>query len=81
MPEVEATPAELFELAETERRFARAFAGLSAKRREAFVLVTLEGLSGEEAAQALGVPVNTIWTRLHHARLELRAAIDEEEES
>jgi RNA polymerase sigma factor (sigma-70 family) len=81
MPEaaVEATPAELFERAETERRFARAFAGLSAKRREAFVLVTLEGLSGEEAAQALGVPVNTIWTRLHHARLELHAAIDVEE--
>lgn len=77
--EVEATPAELFERAETERRFTRAFAALSEKRREAYVLVTLEGLSGEEAAQALGVPVNTIWTRLHHARLELRAAIDEEE--
>jgi RNA polymerase sigma-70 factor (ECF subfamily) len=81
MPEavVEGTPAELFERAETERRFARAFAALSEKKREAFVLVTLEGLSGEEAAQALGVPVNTIWTRLHHARLELRAAIDVEE--
>ncbi len=83
MPEAEAevdgTPAELFERAETERRFARAFAALSAKKREAFVLVTLEGLSGEEAARALGVPVNTIWTRLHHARLELRAAIDVEE--
>jgi RNA polymerase sigma factor (sigma-70 family) len=77
--EVEGTPAELFERAETERRFARAFAALSEKKREAFVLVTLEGLSGEEAAQALGVPVNTIWTRLHHARLELRAAIDVEE--
>lgn len=81
MPEAEAegTPAELFERAETGRRFALAFAALSAKKREAFVLVTLEGLSGEEAAQALGVPVNTIWTRLHHARLELRAAIDVEE--
>jgi RNA polymerase sigma factor (sigma-70 family) len=77
--EVESTPAELFERAETGQRFARAFAALSAKKREAFVLVTLEGLSGEEAAQALGVPVNTIWTRLHHARLELRAALDEEE--
>lgn len=77
--EVETTPAELFESAEAERRFARAFAALSEKRREAFVLVTLEGLSGEEAARALGVPVNTIWTRLHHARLELRAAIEGEE--
>lgn len=77
--EVEDTPAELFERSETERRFARAFAALSDKKREAFVLVTLEGLSGEEAAQALGVPVNTLWTRLHHARRELRAAIDVEE--
>jgi RNA polymerase sigma-70 factor (ECF subfamily) len=77
--EVEGTPAELFECAEAEQRFARAFAALSAKKREAFVLVTLEGLSGEEAAQALGVPVNTIWTRLHHARVELLAAIDGEE--
>ena len=77
--EVEGTPAELLECSETERRFARAFAALSPKKREAFVLVTLEGLSGEEAAQALGVPVNTIWTRLHHARRELRAAIDGED--
>jgi RNA polymerase sigma factor (sigma-70 family) len=78
-PEAESTPSELFERAETEKRFARAFAALSEKKREAFVLVTLEGLSGEEAAQALGVPVNTIWTRLHHARLALSAAIEEEE--
>ena len=77
--EVEGSPAELLERAETERRFTRAFAALSAKKREAFVLVTLEGLSGEEAAQALGVPVNTVWTRLHHARLELRAAMNMEE--
>jgi DNA-directed RNA polymerase specialized sigma24 family protein len=56
MPEaqVEATPAELFERAETERRFARAFAGLSAKRREAFVLVTLEGwCSGREGRREI----------------------------
>jgi RNA polymerase sigma-70 factor (ECF subfamily) len=81
MPEAAAedTPAELFERAEAERRFARAFAALSEKKREAFVLVTLEGLSGEEAAKALGVPVNTIWTRLHHARVELSAAIEEKE--
>lgn len=78
-PEASSTPSQLFERAETEQRFARAFAALSEKKREAFVLVTLEGLSGEEAAQALGVPVNTLWTRLHHARLELSAAIDEEE--
>lgn len=68
-------PDEVFDGDETLRRFARAFDRLSPKKREAFVLVTLEGLSGEEAAAALGIPVNTIWTRLHHARLELRTAL------
>jgi RNA polymerase sigma-70 factor (ECF subfamily) len=64
---------------ESRARLERAFATISAKKREAFVLVVLEGLSGEEAARALGVPVNTIWTRLHHARRELRAALEEQQ--
>jgi RNA polymerase sigma-70 factor (ECF subfamily) len=73
------SPAELFEGDEASRRFQRAFAALSDKKREVFTLVTLEGFSGEEAARTLGVPVNTIWTRLHHARLELRRALEEDE--
>ncbi len=60
---------------EAALRFEAAFNRLSAKKREVFVLVLLEGLSGEEAAKALGVPVNTVWTRLHHARAELRWAV------
>lgn len=59
-------------------RLERALAALPPKKREAFVLVTLEGMSGEEAAEALGVPINTIWTRLHHARRELRERIGED---
>jgi RNA polymerase sigma-70 factor (ECF subfamily) len=72
------TPAEVFEGDDATRRLDHAFARLSAKKREVFVLVTLEGLSGEEAAGVLGIPINTIWTRLHHARSELRAALAEE---
>ena len=72
-------PAQFLEGNETTRRLNGAFAKLSAKKREVFVLVTLEGLSGEEAARALGIPVNTVWTRLHHARAELRAVLGEEE--
>jgi len=60
-------------------RARRALDGLSAKKREAFVLVTLEGMSGDEAAAALDIPVATVWTRLHHARRELRAALEEGE--
>ncbi len=70
------TPAERFESKETGQRFEYAFGELSTKKREVFTLVVVEGLSGEEAAQVLGIPVNTVWTRLHHARRELRAALE-----
>jgi RNA polymerase sigma factor (sigma-70 family) len=73
-----ATPVEIVESEAALARVERAFARLSAKKREVFVLVTLEGLSGEEVAAALGIPVNTVWTRLHHARLELRAGLERE---
>jgi RNA polymerase sigma-70 factor (ECF subfamily) len=42
------------------------------------VMVVLEGITGEDAARALGVPVGTVWTRLHHARVELRRALAKE---
>lgn len=69
------TPDDLFEHDELARRVQRALDRLASKKREVFVLVTLEGLSGEEAALVLGVPVKTVWTRLHYARRELRAAL------
>jgi RNA polymerase sigma factor (sigma-70 family) len=72
------TPDQALEERQAELRLTRALDALSAKKREAFVLVTLEGMSGEEAAVALGVPVNTIWTRLHHARRELREMVGAE---
>jgi RNA polymerase sigma-70 factor (ECF subfamily) len=78
-PTTNATAADLIEGDETVHSLVKAFEGLSHRKREVFVLVTLEGLSGEEAAAALGIPVNTVWTRLHHARLALRAALHEGE--
>ena len=56
--------------------FERAYAGLSSKKKEVFALVVLQGLSGEQAARTLGIPVGTVWTRLHHAREELRRAVE-----
>jgi RNA polymerase sigma factor (sigma-70 family) len=69
------TPATLLESDRELACFQRALARLAPKKREVFALVVLEGLSGEEVAKSLGVPVNTIWTRLHHARRELRDAL------
>jgi RNA polymerase sigma factor (sigma-70 family) len=60
---------------EMEERMREALARMSPKRREAFVLVAIEGTSGEDAAVALGIPLNTLWTRLHYARRDLRAEL------
>lgn len=63
---------EEYELKAEARRAEAALGSISQKKREAFVLVLLEGLSGPEAAEVLGIPVATVWTRIHHARAELR---------
>lgn len=73
------TPEESAATSELAERARRALEALSAKKREVVVLVTIEGLSGEEAAALLGIPVATVWTRLHHARHELNQAVFAEE--
>ncbi len=73
------TPEEAASAGEELARAQRALAALSPKKREVVVLVMIEGMSGEDAAAVLGVPVATVWTRLHHARRELARAVFEEE--
>lgn len=53
-----------------------AIAKLSEDRRLALVMVEYSGMSGVEVARALGVPVGTVWRRLHEARAELRHALE-----
>jgi RNA polymerase sigma-70 factor (ECF subfamily) len=53
----------------------QALASLDAESREVVTLRDLEGLSGEETAQALGVSVAAMKSRLHRARLELVARV------
>jgi RNA polymerase sigma-70 factor (ECF subfamily) len=69
-------PDEAFVSSEAVRKLSAALDAMSAKKREVFVLVALEGLSGEEVARTLAIPVNTVWTRLHHARRELMEALE-----
>lgn len=73
-----ATPEETAQTSELASKTRRALEALSEKKRDVVVLVLVEGLSGEEAATLLGIPVATVWTRLHHARAELRSAVLEE---
>lgn len=70
------TSSRSLEQRDAQRRIGLALESVSAARREAFVLFELQGLSGEEVAQVLGVPVKTIWTRLFQARKEVLAALE-----
>ncbi len=70
------TPEATASVGEDMRRFDAALAKLSEEKRLVILLIEAEGLSGEEAARALGIPLNTVWTRLHYAREELRRALD-----
>ena len=54
------------------RRALGALERLTSKKREVFQMIVLQDISGEEAARSLGVPVATVWTRMHHARRDLR---------
>ncbi len=51
-------------------------AGLEASAREVLVLRDLEGLSGEEVAESLGLTVPAMKTRLHRARNQVRVALE-----
>ncbi|OEU97233.1 RNA polymerase subunit sigma-70 [Streptomyces qinglanensis] len=54
---------------------AAALAALSARHRDVLLLVAWGGLGYEEVAQALGIPVGTVRSRLHRARSRLREAL------
>jgi RNA polymerase sigma-70 factor (ECF subfamily) len=60
---------------ESGRDLQRALLELSEHKRVAFVLTEIEGFTAEQVATMVGVPVGTVWTRLHHARRELRARL------
>ena len=64
-----------FRAAANYRRLARALDTLDLAHRAAIVLCDIEQRSAPEAAELLGVPINTVYTRVHHARRKLREAL------
>ncbi|MGW7339905.1 RNA polymerase sigma factor [Streptomyces sp. NPDC054808] len=57
------------------RELAAALAALPARHRDVLLLVAWGDLGYGEAAQALGIPVGTVRSRLHRARGKLREAL------
>jgi RNA polymerase sigma-70 factor, ECF subfamily len=54
-----------------------AYLNLSEEHREVLLLVAIEGLQYEEAAEILEIPVGTVRSRLSRARQALRDALEE----
>jgi RNA polymerase sigma-70 factor (ECF subfamily) len=48
---------------------------LKTHQREVLVLMDLEGRTAPEAAQMLGVPAGTVYSRLHYARRAFKSAL------
>jgi RNA polymerase sigma-70 factor (ECF subfamily) len=63
------------ELSQTYARLVTALDRLSPTLRSTVVLVSLQGLSHDEAAAVLGCPAGTVAWRIHEARNQLRAAL------
>jgi RNA polymerase sigma-70 factor, ECF subfamily len=63
-PEPETNPVE------PQAFIGKVLAHMKPKHREVFVLFEVEGIPGEEIAERMGCPLNTVWTRLFHARKE-----------
>ena len=69
-------PGHSLERSEEERRIQQALNRLSAEHRAVLILKDMDGQKYEDIAEALGVPIGTIRSRLHRARLELRELLE-----
>jgi RNA polymerase sigma-70 factor (ECF subfamily) len=73
-------PGDALERAEEERRLQRALNHLSPEHRTVLVMKDIEGQKYEVIADILQVPIGTVRSRIHRARLELRELLTGQEE-
>jgi RNA polymerase sigma-70 factor, ECF subfamily len=71
-------PSRRLEQAELREALSQALADLAPDHRAAIVLRDVEGLSTQEAAQITGIRQAAFKSRLHQARLQVRAAIGDD---
>ncbi len=70
-----ASPERAVEVREAAGQVALALASLSERQRAVVEMIELEGFSGPEVAEILGIPEGTVRWHLHGARKALRAAL------
>ncbi|MCC6332821.1 MAG: RNA polymerase sigma factor [Myxococcales bacterium] len=70
------SPARTLEQKQASELVQRALGSLSSAKRDVFVLFELQQLSGEEIAQALEIPLKTVWSRLFYARRDFATAVE-----
>jgi RNA polymerase sigma-70 factor, ECF subfamily len=70
LPELGSSPA-LWDAKDELMLLQRYLKEIDPKKREAFVLVEILELTGHEAAEVLGVPENTVFSRVRHAKKEI----------
>ena len=76
LPAPVADAATALERGELEAALRQAIAELPDERRIVVVLRDLEGLAYDEIAEALGLELGTVRSRLHRARLDLKAKLE-----
>lgn len=74
-PMVQATAGSHVEEDVSLTEFVRAINSLSMSQRTILSLVSIEGLAHQVAADVLGIPVGTVWSRLHLARKQLAKSL------
>jgi RNA polymerase sigma-70 factor (ECF subfamily) len=62
------SPEREFEKRQAAQRLNNLLSGLNAEQRVVFTMFELEGLSCDEIGENIGVPVGTVYSRLHRAR-------------
>jgi RNA polymerase sigma-70 factor (ECF subfamily) len=68
-------PAQDLEAAEARRRLREVLDAMDLDRRAVFVMAVLEEMPADEIAAIVGVPVGTVYSRLHTARQQFEAAL------
>ena len=74
-PSLGINPERAFERTELREKMSAALGELSENQRSIIVLREVDGLSYEEIADVLDIPIGTVMSRIHYARLKLQTSL------